>query len=129
MRLITDVLPSCKEIRGWITIQYQRLSHPQAGSTAGWQEWAFTFAMGIAYVEAALDVGGLDFKRVWYTTRFFFNVHNHFLETSLMPGGRVGLWPGLCVIASSYGPTAQDARAFIHSGANGGRTLTSQQRG
>ena len=57
LRLITDVFEFCSEhIPKWNTISISGYHIREAGSTAA-QELAFTFANGIAYVDAALNKG------------------------------------------------------------------------
>ncbi len=79
MRLITDVFQFCQEkIPHWNTISISGYHIREAGSTAV-QEVAFTLANGIAYVQAAIDVG-LDVDSFAAQLSFFFNAHNNFLE-------------------------------------------------
>jgi methylmalonyl-CoA mutase N-terminal domain/subunit len=79
MRLITDVFAYCsREIPHWNTISVSGYHIREAGSTAA-QEIAFTLADGIAYVQAAIDVG-LDIDQFAGQISFFFNAHNNFLE-------------------------------------------------
>lgn len=79
MRLITDVFAYCsREIPHWNTISVSGYHIREAGSTAA-QEIAFTLADGIAYVQAAMDVG-LDIDQFAGQISFFFNAHNNFLE-------------------------------------------------
>ncbi len=75
MRLITDVFAyAAKEMPRWNTISISGYHIREAGSTAV-QEVAFTLADGIAYVEAALEVG-LEVNEFGTQLSFFFNVHN-----------------------------------------------------
>ena len=79
MRLITDVFQFCqREVPRWNTISISGYHIREAGSTAV-QEVAFTLANGIAYVQAALDVG-LEVDSFANQLSFFFNAHNNFLE-------------------------------------------------
>jgi methylmalonyl-CoA mutase N-terminal domain/subunit len=79
MRLITDVFKFCKdEIPRWNTISISGYHIREAGSTAA-QEVAFTLANGIAYIQAAIDVG-LEVDDFASQLSFFFNAHNNFLE-------------------------------------------------
>ena len=78
LRLITDVFEFCSEhIPKWNTISISGYHIREAGSTAA-QELAFTFANGIAYVEAALNKG-LDIDKFGPQLSFFFNAHNDLL--------------------------------------------------
>src|SRR5881392_2012096 len=57
LRLITDTFAYCAaEVPNWNTISISGYHIREAGSTAA-QEIAFTLADGIAYVQAAIDVG------------------------------------------------------------------------
>ncbi len=80
MRLITDIFRYCAAEIPVEHHLHQRLSHPQAGSTAV-QEVAFTLANGIAYVQQAIDAG-LDVDRFAGQLSFFFNAHNNFSKRS-----------------------------------------------
>lgn len=79
MRIITDIFSYCAEnIPMWNTISISGYHIREAGSTAV-QEVAFTLANGIAYVQAALEVG-LDVDTFGPRLSFFFNAHSDFLE-------------------------------------------------
>ena len=79
MRIITDIFSYCAEnIPMWNTISISGYHIREAGSTAV-QEVAFTLANGIAYVQAALEVG-LDVDTFGPRLSFFFNAHLDFLE-------------------------------------------------
>jgi methylmalonyl-CoA mutase, N-terminal domain len=79
MRLITDLFAYCKtSVPRWNTISISGYHIREAGCTAV-QEVAFTLANGIAYVQAALDVG-LGVDEFAPQLSFFFNAHNGFLE-------------------------------------------------
>ncbi|MGD9033541.1 MAG: methylmalonyl-CoA mutase family protein [Desulfobacteraceae bacterium] len=79
MRIITDIFSFCAEkVPQWNTISISGYHIREAGSTAV-QEVAFTLANGIAYVQAALDVG-LDVDTFGPRLSFFFNSHLDFLE-------------------------------------------------
>jgi len=79
MKLISDIFAFCtKEVPKWNTISISGYHIREAGCSAV-QEVAFTLADGIAYVQAALDVG-LDIDAFAGRLSFFFNVHNNFLE-------------------------------------------------
>ncbi len=79
MRLITDTFKYCAEnLPNWNTISISGYHIREAGSTAI-QEIAFTLADGIAYVQAALDVG-LKVDDFAPRLSFFFNAHSNFLE-------------------------------------------------
>jgi methylmalonyl-CoA mutase N-terminal domain/subunit len=79
MRLITDTFKYCAEhLSNWNTISISGYHIREAGSNAV-QEVAFTLADGIAYVQAALDVG-LEIDHFAPRLSFFFNAHSNFLE-------------------------------------------------
>ena len=79
MRLITDTFKYCAEhLPNWNTISISGYHIREAGSNAV-QEVAFTLADGIAYVQAALDVG-LEIDQFAPRLSFFFNAHSNFLE-------------------------------------------------
>ncbi len=79
MRLITDIFSYCaKHLPKWNTISISGYHIREAGSTAV-QEVAFTLANGIAYVEAAINVG-LEVDEFAPRLAFFFNAHNNFFE-------------------------------------------------
>ncbi|MEW5805858.1 MAG: methylmalonyl-CoA mutase family protein [Acidobacteriota bacterium] len=79
MRLVTDLFSYCREhVPQWHTISISGYHIREAGATAA-QEIAFTFANGIAYVEAALR-RGLKLKDFCERLSFFFNSHSNFLE-------------------------------------------------
>jgi methylmalonyl-CoA mutase N-terminal domain/subunit len=79
LRIITDLFVHCKaELPRWNTISISGYHIREAGSTAV-QEVAFTLAHGIAYVQAAMDVG-LEVDAFAGRLSFFFGCHNNFLE-------------------------------------------------
>ena len=77
MRLVTDVFEFCaSHVPRWNTISISGYHIREAGSTVE-QELAFTFANGIAYVQAAIDKG-LDPNQFGARLSFFFNSHRFF---------------------------------------------------
>ncbi len=79
MRLTTDIFAYCAEqVPRWNTISISGYHIREAGSTAA-QEIGFTLANGIAYVQAAIDVG-LDIDTFAPRLSFFFNSHVNFFE-------------------------------------------------
>ncbi len=79
LRLTTDIIAYCaSNVPRWNSISISGYHIREAGSTAV-QEVAFTLANGIAYVEAALNVG-LDVDSFARRLSFFFNSHINFLE-------------------------------------------------
>ncbi len=80
----------------------------EAGSTAV-QELAFTLANGIAYCQAAVDVG-LDPDVFGARLSFFFNAHNDFLQEVAKFRAARRLWAG--IMERRFGVTSpQGARA------------------
>ena len=78
LRIITDIFEFCdSHIPQWNTISISGYHIREAGSSAV-QELAFTFANGIAYVQAAVDKG-LNPNKFGRRLSFFFNAHNGFL--------------------------------------------------
>ena len=79
MRLTTDIFAYCSyHLPRWNTISISGYHIREAGSTAV-QEIAFTLADGIAYVQAAIDVG-LSVDEFAGRLSFFFNAHNNLFE-------------------------------------------------
>jgi len=79
MRLTTDIFAYCaKQVPRWNTISISGYHIREAGSTAA-QEIGFTLANGIAYVQAATDIG-LDVDTFAPRLSFFFNSHINFFE-------------------------------------------------
>jgi methylmalonyl-CoA mutase N-terminal domain/subunit len=124
MRLVTDLFRYCAtEAPKWNTISISGYHIREAGSTAI-QEIAFTFANGIAYVQAALDAG-LDVDTFGPRLSFFFNAHNDFLEEIAKFRAARRLWAR--VMRERFG--AQDSRSWMlrfHT-QTAGCTLTAQQ--
>ena len=79
MRLVVDVFKYCaEEVPRWNTISISGYHMREAGATAV-QELAFTFANGIAYVQAALDAG-LKVDDFAPRLSFFFVSQNNLFE-------------------------------------------------
>ncbi|MFQ6673604.1 MAG: methylmalonyl-CoA mutase, partial [Fidelibacterota bacterium] len=79
LKIVTDIFEFCHgHMPKWNTISVSGYHIREAGSTAS-QEVAFTFANGIAYIQAALE-RGLDVDDVAPRLSFFFNAHLDFLE-------------------------------------------------
>jgi methylmalonyl-CoA mutase N-terminal domain/subunit len=124
MRLITDIFAYCREhVPQWNTISISGYHIREAGSTAV-QEVAFTLADGIAYVEAALEVG-LEVDEFAPRVAFFFSAHNNLLEEVAKFRAARRLWAR--TMRERFG--AQDPRSWLlrfHT-QTGGSTLTAQQ--
>jgi len=124
MRLITDVFAyAAKEMPRWNTISISGYHIREAGSTAV-QEVAFTLADGIAYVEAALEVG-LEVNEFGTQLSFFFNVHNHFLEEIAKFRAARRLWAR--IMRDRFQATAPRAQMLRFHAQTAGSTLTAQQ--
>ena len=79
MRLVVDVFKYCAEnVPRWNTISVSGYHMREAGATAV-QELAFTFADGIAYVQAAVDAG-LKVDDFGPRISFFFVAQNNLFE-------------------------------------------------
>jgi methylmalonyl-CoA mutase N-terminal domain/subunit len=79
LRLITDTFAYCSQnLPRWNTISISGYHMREAGCTAV-QEIAFTFADGIAYVEAAINAG-LTVDAIAPRLSFFWGCHNNFFE-------------------------------------------------
>jgi methylmalonyl-CoA mutase N-terminal domain/subunit len=124
LRIVTDIFAYCeRELPQWNTISISGYHIREAGSTAI-QEVAFTFADGIAYVQAAANAG-LDIDRIGQRLSFFFNAHNDFLEEIAKFRAARRLWARIMrdrFKASS--PRAQQLRFHTQTA---GSTLTAQQ--
>jgi methylmalonyl-CoA mutase N-terminal domain/subunit len=124
LRLITDTFAYCAaEVPNWNTISISGYHIREAGSTAA-QEIAFTLADGIAYVQAAIDVG-LDVDKFAPRLSFFFNSHNQLLEEIAKFRAARRLWAR--IMKERFG--AKDPRSMMlrfHT-QTAGSTLTAQQ--
>ncbi len=124
MRLITDLFAFCKtDVPKWNTISISGYHIREAGSTAV-QEVAFTLADGIAYVQAALDVG-LDVDDFAPQLSFFFNAHNQFLEEVAKFRAARKLWA--TIMRERFGATNPKSWQLRFHTQTGGSTLTAQQ--
>jgi len=124
MRLITDVFEFCKnEVPKWNTISISGYHIREAGSTAS-QEVGFTLANGIAYVDAAVEVG-LDVDQFAVRLSFFFNAHNDFLEEVAKYRAARRLWARIMKERfNAQNPKSMMLRFHTQTA---GSTLTAQQ--
>ena len=124
MRVITDMFQWCAvNTPKWNTISISGYHIREAGSTAA-QELAFTLADGIAYVEAALNVG-LEIDTFAPRLSFFFNAHNNLLEEIAKFRAARRMWAHL--MRDRFGAkTARSMRLRFHT-QTAGSTLTAQQ--
>ena len=124
MRLITDTFAYCREeLPSWNTISISGYHIREAGSTAI-QEVAFTFANGIAYVQAAIDAG-LQIDEFAPRLSFFFGAHNDLFEEIAKFRAARRLW--YKIMRERY--NAEDPRSWLlrfHT-QTAGCSLTAQQ--
>ena len=124
MRLITDTFQFCKaEVPNWNTISISGYHIREAGSTAV-QELAFTIANGIAYVQAAIEVG-LSVDDFASRLSFFFNAHNDFLEEIAKFRAARRLWAR--IMRERFGAKDPKSWALRFHTQTAGSTLTAQQ--
>lgn len=124
LRLVTDVFSYCNEyIPNWNTISISGYHIREAGSTAA-QELAFTFANGIAYVEAAIQAG-LDVDKFGARLSFFWNAHNDLLEEVAKFRASRRIWAK--IMKERFGATNPKAMMCRFHTQTGGSTLTAQQ--
>jgi methylmalonyl-CoA mutase N-terminal domain/subunit len=124
MRLITDTFAYCRaEMPNWNTISISGYHIREAGSTAI-QEVAFTFANGIAYVQAAVNAG-LGVDEFAPRLSFFFGSHNDLFEEIAKFRAARRLW--YRIMLERFG--AKDPRSWLlrfHT-QTAGCSLTAQQ--
>ncbi|CAN5636856.1 methylmalonyl-CoA mutase family protein [soil metagenome] len=124
MRFITDVFAWCaSDLPRWNTISISGYHIREAGSTAA-QELAFTLANGMAYVQAAVDVG-LDVNVFGRRLSFFFNAHNNFFEEVAKFRAARRIWA--TTMRDRFGATDERALMLRFHTQTGGSTLTAQQ--
>jgi methylmalonyl-CoA mutase N-terminal domain/subunit len=124
LRIVTDIFGFCtRELPNWNSISISGYHIREAGSTAV-QEVAFTFANGIAYVQAAIDAG-LDVNQFGQRLSFFFNAHNNFLEEIAKFRAARRLWAR--IMRDRFGATSPRALQLRFHTQTAGSTLTAQQ--
>jgi methylmalonyl-CoA mutase N-terminal domain/subunit len=124
MRLITDIFAYCSQyIPRWNTISISGYHIREAGSTAV-QEIAFTLANGIAYVQAAIDVG-LDIDEFAGRLSFFFNAHNNLFEEIAKFRAARRLWAK--IMRQRFNARDQRSMMLRFHTQTAGSTLTAQQ--
>ncbi|MEO2137507.1 MAG: methylmalonyl-CoA mutase family protein, partial [bacterium] len=124
MRVITDIFAFCTEkVPRWNTISISGYHIREAGSTAV-QEVAFTLADGIAYVQAAIDVG-LNVDDFAGRLSFFFNVHNNFFEEIAKYRAARRLWAK--IMKERFGATRERSMMLRFHSQTAGSSLTAQQ--
>lgn len=124
LRIVTDIFAYCeRELPNWNSISISGYHIREAGSTAV-QEVAFTFAHGMAYVQAAIDAG-LDVDQFGQRVSFFFNAHNDFLEEVAKFRAARRLWAR--IMRDRFGATHPRAQQLRFHTQTAGSTLTAQQ--
>jgi methylmalonyl-CoA mutase N-terminal domain/subunit len=124
MRLVTDLQAWCEqEVPQWNTISISGYHMREAGSTAA-QEVAFTFANGIAYVEAAI-AAGMDVNQFARRLSFFFNVHMNFFEEVAKFRTARRVWAR--IMKDRFGAVEPKAQMCRFHTQTAGSSLTAQQ--
>ena len=124
MRLITDIFSFCENhMPRWNPISISGYHIREAGSTAS-QEIAFTFANGIAYVQAAIEKK-LDPNTFGERLSFFFNSHNGFLEEIAKFRAAREIWAK--IMKERFNVINEKAMMCRFHVQTGGSTLTAQQ--
>ncbi|HEU5437850.1 MAG TPA: methylmalonyl-CoA mutase family protein, partial [Ktedonobacterales bacterium] len=124
MRIITDLFSYCAaEVPRWNTISISGYHIREAGSTAA-QEIGFTLANGIAYVQAAVEVG-LDVDRFAGQLSFFFNAHNNFFEEVAKFRAARRMWAK--IMRERFGARDPRSEMLRFHTQTAGSTLTAQQ--
>jgi len=124
LRLITDTFAFCQtEVPNWNTISISGYHIREAGSTAA-QEIAFTLADGIAYVQAATEVG-LRVDDFAPRLSFFFNSHNNLLEEIAKFRAARRLWAR--IMKDRFGARNPKSLMLRFHTQTAGSTLTAQQ--
>jgi methylmalonyl-CoA mutase N-terminal domain/subunit len=124
MRLVTDTFSYCAEnLPAWNTISISGYHIREAGSTAV-QEIAFTLANGIAYVDAALEVG-LKVDEFAPRLSFFWNAHNNLFEEVAKYRAARRMWAK--IMSERFGAKDEKSLLLRFHTQTGGSTLTAQQ--
>ncbi|HYZ91178.1 MAG TPA: methylmalonyl-CoA mutase family protein [Actinomycetota bacterium] len=124
LRLITDTFAYCaSELPRWNTISISGYHMREAGCTAV-QEIAFTFADGVAYVEAAV-AAGLDVDAFAPRLSFFWGCHNNFFEEVAKFRAARRLWAR--IMRDRFGAKEPNSMKLRFHTQTDGATLTAQQ--
>jgi methylmalonyl-CoA mutase N-terminal domain/subunit len=124
LRIATDLFAYCRaQLPRWNTISVSGYHIREAGSTAV-QEVAFTFANGIAYLEAAREAGE-PVQEIAAQISFFFNSHNNFLEEIAKFRAARRIWAR--IMKERFGVRNERAMQMRFHAQTGGSTLTAQQ--
>ncbi|MFQ5877347.1 MAG: methylmalonyl-CoA mutase [Acidobacteriota bacterium] len=124
LRIATDLFAYCRdELPRWNAVSVSGYHIREAGSTAV-QELAFTFANGIAYLDAARGAG-LRVEDIAARISFFFNAHNDFLEEIAKFRAARRIWAR--VMRERFEVSGERAMQMRFHAQTGGSTLTAQQ--
>jgi methylmalonyl-CoA mutase N-terminal domain/subunit len=124
LRVATDLFAYCRdELKRWNAISISGYHIREAGSTAV-QEIAFTFANGIAYLEAA-RAASLPVEEVAGQISFFFNAHNNILEEIAKFRAARRIWAR--IMKQRFRVQSERAMQLRFHAQTGGSTLTAQQ--
>ncbi|HIN46223.1 MAG TPA: methylmalonyl-CoA mutase [Candidatus Marinimicrobia bacterium] len=124
LKIVTDIFEFCgKNIPKWNTISISGYHIREAGSSAA-QELAFTFANGIAYVQAAVD-RGLNVDDFAPRLSFFFNAHIDFFEEIAKFRAARRLWAK--IMKERFGAANSKSMMCRFHTQTAGSTLTAQQ--
>ena len=124
LRIATDLFAWCRTtLPRWNAISVSGYHIREAGSTAV-QEVAFTFANGIAYLEAA-RAASLPVEEIAGQMSFFFNAHNHFLEEIAKFRAARRVWAR--IMKERFKARGERAMQMRFHAQTGGSTLTAQE--
>ncbi|MEE9162127.1 MAG: methylmalonyl-CoA mutase family protein [Candidatus Neomarinimicrobiota bacterium] len=124
LRLATDLFAWCgREAPRFNPISISGYHIREAGATAA-QELGFTFANGIAYVQAAADAG-LDLDQLGQRLSFFFNVRMNLLEEVAKFRAARRIWAG--IMKERFAVTDPRAQMCRFHAQTAGSSLTAQQ--
>ena len=124
LRVVTDIFEFCHEhMPKWNTISVSGYHIREAGSTAA-QELAFTFAIGIAYVQSAID-RGLKVDDFAPRVSFFFNSHLDLFEEVAKFRAARRLWAK--TMRDRFGARNRESLMCRFHVQTSGATLTAQQ--
>lgn len=125
MRIVSDVVNYCaRELPNWTPVTLSGYHIRESGATAI-QEVAFSIANGIAYLEAAIERGGLDIDDIAPSLFTFLSANIDFLEEVAKFRAARTVWAK--VTAERFGakdPRSQALRIFAFTA---GSSLTAQQ--
>jgi len=124
LRVATDLFAYCRDaLPRWNAISISGYHIREAGSTAV-QEVAFTFANGIAYLEAA-RAASLPVEEIAGQISFFFNAHNNILEEIAKFRAARRVWAR--IMKERFKVKDERAMQMRFHAQTGGSTLTAQQ--